>query len=113
MGELLDAGERNGLELKNLCVWTKSNAGMGTFYRSAHELVFVFKHGRAPHQNNFELGQHGRSRTNVWPYRGINTFGKDRMELQESHPTGQLPTTPNPAPPRRCVGGRVKSRGRG
>jgi DNA modification methylase len=87
MGELLGAGERNDLELKNLCVWTKSNAGMGTFYRSAHELVFVFKHGRAPHQNNFELGQHGRSRTNVWPYRGINTFGKDRMELLGAHPT--------------------------
>jgi DNA modification methylase len=85
--ELLDAGEYNGLELKNLCVWTKSNAGMGTFYRSAHELVFVFKHGGAPHQNNFELGQHGRSRTNVWPYRGVNTFGKDRMELLGVHPT--------------------------
>jgi DNA modification methylase len=87
MGELLGAGERNDLELKNLCVWTKSNAGMGTFYRSAHELVFVFKHGCAPHQNNFELGQHGRSRTNVWPYGGVNAFGKSRMELLESHPT--------------------------
>jgi DNA modification methylase len=87
MGEVLDAGERNGLELKNLCVWTKSNAGMGSFYRSAHELVFVFKHGEAAHQNNFELGQHGRSRSNVWPYRGVNTFGRDRMELLGVHPT--------------------------
>jgi DNA modification methylase len=87
MGELLGAGERNDLELKNLCIWTKSNAGMGTFYRSAHELIFVYKHGRGPHQNNFELGQHGRSRTNVWPYRGVNAFGKNRMELLESHPT--------------------------
>src|SRR5271166_4020293 len=70
-----------------ICVWTKSNAGMGSFYRSAHELVFVFKHGEAAHQNNFELGQHGRSRSNVWPYRGVNTFGRDRMELLGVHPT--------------------------
>ena len=89
MGELLEAGERNGLKLKNLCVWTKSNAGMGSFYRSAHELVFVFKHGEAAHQNNFELGQHGRSRSNVWPYRGVNTFGRDRMELLGVHPDSQ------------------------
>jgi DNA methylase len=51
------------------------------------DLVTRFKHGRAPHQNNFELGQHGRSRPNVWPYRGVNAFGKSRMELLESHPT--------------------------
>jgi DNA modification methylase len=87
MPELLDAGERIGLELKNLCVWTKPNAGMGSFYRSQHELVFVWKHGNAPHQNHFELGQHGRSRSNVWPYRGVNTFGRDRLELLGAHPT--------------------------
>jgi DNA modification methylase len=85
--EILDAGDQAHLELKNLCVWAKSNAGMGTFYRSQHELVFVFKHGDAPHQNNFELGQRGRSRSNVWSYRGVNTFGKDRMELLGAHPT--------------------------
>ena len=85
--EILEAGDHTGLELKNLCVWAKSNAGMGTFYRSQHELVLVFKHGDAPHQNNFELGQHGRSRSNVWSYRGVNTFGKDRMELLGAHPT--------------------------
>jgi DNA modification methylase len=85
--EILEAGDRTGLELKNLCVWAKSNAGMGTFYRSQHELVLVFKHGDAPHQNNFELGQHGRPRSNVWSYRGVNTFGKDRMELLDAHPT--------------------------
>lgn len=85
--ELLDAADQTGLELKNLCVWNKSNAGMGTFYRSQHELVLVFKHGTAPHQNNFELGQYGRSRSNVWSYRGVNTFGKNRMDLLGSHPT--------------------------
>lgn len=85
--EILDAGDQADLELKNVCVWAKSNAGMGTFYRSQHEFVFVFKHGDAPHQNNFELGQRGRSRSNVWFYRGVNTFGKDRMELLGAHPT--------------------------
>ena len=65
----------------------KSNAGMGTFYRSQHELVFVFKSGDMPHRNNFGLGQHGRSRTNVWQYRGVNAFGKDRDELLGAHPT--------------------------
>lgn len=87
LGELLEAGAREGLILKNLCVWAKSNAGMGTFYRSQHELIFVFKHGDAPHQNNFELGQHGRMRSNVWTYRGINAFGPDREELLGVHPT--------------------------
>ena len=87
MRELLNAGDRGGLLLKNLCVWTKSNAGMGTFYRNQHELVFVWKYGTGSHQNHFELGQFGRSRSNVWEYAGINTFGKDRAELLGVHPT--------------------------
>lgn len=86
-GELIEAATQQGLEFKNLCVWVKSNAGMGTFYRSQHELVFVFKSGDASHQNNFGLGQHGRSRSNVWQYRGVNAFGKDRDELLGVHPT--------------------------
>jgi DNA modification methylase len=85
--ELLDAADQVDLELKNICVWAKSNAGMGSFYRSQHELVLVFKHGDAPHQNNFGLGQYGRSRSNIWSYRGVNTFGKNRMELLGVHPT--------------------------
>jgi DNA modification methylase len=60
---------------------------MGSFYRSRHELVFAFKNGTAPHINNFELGQHGRHRTNVWEYRGANSFGSDRMDQLELHPT--------------------------
>jgi DNA modification methylase len=72
---------------KQLCVWSKDNAGMGTFYRSQHELVFVFKKGNAPHVNNFELGQNGRYRTNVWNYAGVNTFTGKGYELLALHPT--------------------------
>ena len=70
-----------------LCVWLKDNGGMGSFYRSQHELVFVFKKGEAPHINNFELGQHGRYRTNVWAYSGVNTFKGKGYELLALHPT--------------------------
>jgi DNA modification methylase len=70
-----------------LCVWVKDNGGMGTFYRSRHELVFAFKSGTASHRNSFELGQHGRYRTNVWQYRGMNTFKEGRMEELCLHPT--------------------------
>jgi DNA modification methylase len=87
MGEMLDAGEAAYSELKNLCVWNKSNAGMGTFYRSKHEFVFVWKNGNAPHTNNFELGQHGRSRSNVWDYEGVNSLRADRKEELALHPT--------------------------
>jgi hypothetical protein len=65
---LLNAGEEVFSELKNLCVWNKTNGGMGTFYRSKHELVFVFKVGMAPHLNTFGLGENGRYRTNVWAH---------------------------------------------
>lgn len=64
--EILSAGNASYAELKNLCVWAKTNGGMGSLYRSAHELVFVFKSGNAPHINNVELGKNGRYRTNVW-----------------------------------------------
>ena len=70
MVEILAAGEAAYTELKNLIVWVKDNGGMGSFYRSRHELIFAFKRGTAPHINSFELGQHGRYRTNVWQYRG-------------------------------------------
>lgn len=87
MGEMLEAGEAVYDELKNLIVWAKDNGGMGSFYRSRHELVFAFKKGSAPHVNTFELGQHGRYRTNVWNYRGVNTLRADRMEELALHPT--------------------------
>jgi DNA modification methylase len=89
MGELMAAGEQARLELKNLCIWVKDNAGMGSLYRSQHELVFVFKNGKAPHRNNVKLGRFGRSRTNVWRYAGVNSFsrGKGGENLLALHPT--------------------------
>jgi DNA modification methylase len=85
--EMLTAGRAVYQELKNICVWNKHNAGMGSFYRSKHELVFVWKSGRAAHVNNFELGQHGRSRTNVWDYAGVNSFKQGRLDELAMHPT--------------------------
>jgi DNA modification methylase len=85
--ELITAAREAGLVQKNLIVWSKDNAGMGTFYRSRHELVFVFKHGEAAHTNTFELGQYGRHRTNVWEYAGVNTFRAGRMDDLGMHPT--------------------------
>jgi DNA modification methylase len=87
MEELLAAGKQVFSELKNLCVWNKSNAGMGSFYRSKHELVFVFKKGTAPHVNSFGLGETGRSRNNVWDYPGVSSIGPSRMEELAMHPT--------------------------
>lgn len=87
MGELLAAGRSAYAEFKNLVVWNKDNGGMGAFYRSKHELVFVFKNGSAPHINNFGLGQHGRYRTNVWDYAGVNSLKADRDEELAMHPT--------------------------
>ena len=75
MREMLAAGDANYTELKNVCIWNKTNAGMGTFYRSKHEMVFIWKNGSAPHLNTFELGQYGRHRTNVWDYDGVNPTG--------------------------------------
>jgi hypothetical protein len=78
MGELLQAGELIFGALKQLCVWNKTNAGMGSFYRNKHELVFVFKKGTAPHVNNFGLGENGRYRTNVWDYPGMSSMSATR-----------------------------------
>lgn len=87
--ELLAAGGAVYSELKNICVWVKSNAGMGSQYRSQHEFVFIFKFGHAPHQNNIELGRFGRNRSNVWSYPGVSNFGKAGEEgnLLALHPT--------------------------
>lgn len=87
MREMLDAGQSAFSELKNLCVWNKTNGGMGSFYRSKHELVFVFKVGSAPHTNSFGLGETGRYRTNVWDYAGISSLGATRDADLAMHPT--------------------------
>ena len=85
--ELLTAGRKVYTELKNLCIWNKTNGGMGSLYRSKHELIAVFKAGRVAHINNVALGSHGRYRTNVWDYHGVNAFGQGRDEALEMHPT--------------------------
>jgi len=89
LGEMLTAGTAVYSELKNVCVWVKHNAGMGSFYRSQHELIMVFKHGRGAHRNNVQLGKHGRNRSNVWNYPGANTFGRSSRDenLLAMHPT--------------------------
>lgn len=86
LGEMLQAGTCY-TELKNLIVWVKDNGGMGSFYRSRHELIFAFKNGTARHVNNFGLGEFGRNRTNVWQYRGMSSRSKARDEELELHPT--------------------------
>ena len=87
MGEMLAAGSTCFTEFKNLVVWNKSNGGMGAFYRSKHELIFVFKRGDAPHTNSFGLGDTGRYRTNVWDYAGISSISAKRSEELAMHPT--------------------------
>ncbi len=89
MGELLAAGQACALDLQNLCVWAKDNAGMGSLYRSQHELVFVFRKGAASHRNNIQLGRFGRNRTNVWRYASPSAFGRTSEEgnLLALHPT--------------------------
>ncbi len=87
MREMLAAGDANYSELKNVCIWNKNNAGMGTFYRSKHEMVFIWKNDSGRHINNFELGQYGRHRTNVWDYDGVNTMRAGRLDELAMHPT--------------------------
>ena len=87
MSETLEALAANELTLINLCVWNKNNGGMGSLYRSKHELAFIAKKGKAPHTNNVELGRHGRYRTNVWDYAGVNSFGRNRDADLAEHPT--------------------------
>jgi DNA modification methylase len=87
MTEVMGAAHGIYSELKNLCVWNKNNGGMGSFYRSKHELVFVYKVGTAPHINTVELGKNGRYRTNVWDYAGVNTWRVGRDADLEMHPT--------------------------
>ena len=87
--ELLAAARGAYGELKNLCVWVKDKAGMGSLYRSQHELVFVFKHGRNGHRNNVQLGQFGRNRSNIWHYPGARSFSRcgEEGNLLALHPT--------------------------
>lgn len=85
--ELFAAVEAARLTLLNLCVWAKTNAGMGSFYRSQHEMILAAKKGTAPHVNTFDLGKKGRSRSNLWTYRDMNVLGEERDELLKVRPT--------------------------
>lgn len=87
MREVLDAADGTYSAQENLCVWNKTNGGMGSFYRSQHELVFVFQKGSGSHINNIELGVYGNYRTNVWTYAGANSFGANRNSELAMHPT--------------------------
>lgn len=87
--ELLEAANRCYEDLLNVCIWVKTNGGMGSLYRSQHEMVFVFRNGKGRHRNNIQLGRYGRNRTNVWNYPGVNTFSTNDQEgkLLALHPT--------------------------
>jgi len=85
--QAIRASKLAGMTLKNICVWVKTNGGMGTFYRSRHEFILVLKNGNGPHVNSFGLGDTGRYRTNVWEYPGVNAFGRERLEELAMHPT--------------------------
>lgn len=85
--EIMNAANASGFELKNLCIWDKGTGGMGSLYRSQHELIFVLKNGTAPHVNNVELGVHGRYRTNIWKYRGMHASNPESKILAKLHPT--------------------------
>jgi DNA modification methylase len=87
VAELIGAGKAAGFELINLCVWNKTNGGMGSLYRSKHELVCIFRNPGGAHVNNVELGRHGRNRTNVWDHAGVNSFGAGREADLADHPT--------------------------
>lgn len=87
IAEMMSAGKAVFTEFKNLCIWNKLSGGMGSLYRSQHELVFVFKNGKGPHINNIELGGHGRYRTNVWDYPGIFINNKVNKANIHLHPT--------------------------
>lgn len=87
IGEMHAAGHAVFGPLQNLVIWNKSSAGQGSFYRSQHELIFLYKNGDAPHLNNVELGRHGRNRSNVWTYAGVNSFRQGRLDDLTVHPT--------------------------
>jgi DNA modification methylase len=89
VSEVIEAGRRIYGATLNIVVWVKTNGGQGSFYRSRHEFIVVFRVGDAAHLNNIELGRHGRSRSNVWNYPGVNTFRAGRMEDLRSHPTAK------------------------
>lgn len=84
---MIGVGKRVYGTMLNLCIWVKTNAGMGSLWRSQYEMVCVFRTPGGKHQNNVQLGKYGRNRSNVWTYAGVNSFRKDRMKDLQAHPT--------------------------
>jgi len=89
VADLIGVGRTTFGAMLNLCVWNKTSPGQGSFYRSQHELVAVFRVGEEPHRNNVALGRFGRNRSNVWTYPGVNSFGSGRLEALAAHPTSK------------------------
>ena len=89
IAELVTVGKQIYGELINIAAWIKSSANLGSFYRNQHELVGVFRVGRAPHINNIELDRHRRSRSNVWRYAAVNAFRAGRMDELGARPTAK------------------------
>ena len=89
IGELLAAAKPVYGDTLNIVTWVKSNAGQGSFYRSQHEFIGVFRVGKTAHLNNIQLGRHGRSRSNVWHYAGVNSFRAGRMDELRAHPSSK------------------------
>ena len=89
--EIINAGNANYSELKNICVWIKDKAGLGSLYRSQHEFFYIFKNGKTPHRNNIQLGKHGRYRTNYWSYPSASTMTRKGTDgnLLAFHPTSK------------------------
>ncbi|WP_298089766.1 DNA methyltransferase [uncultured Sphingomonas sp.] len=87
MRNVLDAADKHPLKLLNLIVWDKGQGGMGSFYRSRHELIFLFAREGGAHMNRVQLGKHGRDRCNVWSYRGMHGTGDEQKRARELHPT--------------------------
>ena len=85
--EIITAGNSVFDELKNVCIWDKGTAGLGSLYRSQYEMIFVYKNGTAPHVNNIQLGTYGRYRTNIWTYQGMHVSNPQAAELLKWHPT--------------------------
>lgn len=89
LNTLLTQGKKHYTELKNIAVWNKGVGGMGAMYRSQHEMVPIFKNGKAKHQNHIQLGKYGRYRTNVWDYPGVRATNPASLELLKLHPTSK------------------------
>lgn len=87
LNTLLTQGKKHYTELKNIAVWNKLVGGMGAMYRSQHEMIPIFKNGKAKHQNHIQLGKNGRYRTNVCDCPGIRATNPASLELLKLHPT--------------------------